>query len=224
MTDNKFESLSPQTCACILSLLESKEAAIILQNLPKEAQIDIARRVALMDTTDSAQFGRIEEVLKTEFPDFKYARPAPDSGGNIAFGGLKCLGRILKYADRSTKRNVIYSIEDEDPELGEEINRHLFLFEDIVQLDDRAIQAVLRNTDFHDLAMALKNTNLQVREKIIRNISQNSAKMLTEDMESMGPIAPEKIEEAQFKIAGIIRCLIDYGGIAAAEDSEKRMN
>ncbi|HMV37260.1 MAG TPA: FliG C-terminal domain-containing protein, partial [Turneriella sp.] len=130
---------------------------------------------------------------------------------------------VLNNVDRSTEKSIIEALEEEDPELAEEIKKKMFVFEDIVLLDDKAIQKVLRELDNQDLAKALKAVDTEVQEKIFRNMSKRAAALLREDMEFMGPIRLKDVEEAQQKIVNIIRKLEEDGEIVVARAGEDEL-
>jgi flagellar motor switch protein FliG len=128
-------------------------------------------------------------------------------------GGVDAIVAILNTVDRGTERHILETLEIEDPELADEIRRKMFVFEDILSLDDRTIQRVLRDVDNSDLATALKNANEEVQNVIFNNLSKRLAAMIKEDMEFMGPVRLKDVEEAQQKIVNIVRKLEDSGEI-----------
>ena len=199
----------PQTIAVILSYLEADRAAFLLQNFSKEIQIDVARRISAMYTVEAETIREIEKILENKLLVMK------DNDAFTYSGGVGAMVEILNFTDRETEKQIIEGLENENPELAEEIKKRMFVFEDIVMLDDRAIQKVMREVYMQDLAKALKNVNAEVRDKIFRNMSKRAASMLKEDMEYMGPIRLKDAEEAQSKIAAIIRHLEDTGEIVA---------
>ena len=138
-------------------------------------------------------------------------------------GGVDVVVEVLNNVDRSTEKSIIEALEEEDPELAEEIKKKMFVFEDIVLLDDKAIQKVLRELDNQDLAKALKAVDTEVQEKIFRNMSKRAAALLREDMEFMGPIRLKDVEEAQQKIVNIIRKLEEDGEIVVARAGEDEL-
>ncbi|MDR3020601.1 MAG: flagellar motor switch protein FliG, partial [Treponema sp.] len=130
---------------------------------------------------------------------------------------------ILNLVDRASEKQIIEALEDEDPELAEEIKKRMFVFEDIVMLDDRAIQKVMREVDSQELAKALKSVDSEVQDKIFKNMSKRAANILKEDMEYMGPVRLKDVEEAQQKIVSIIRHLEDTGEIVVARAGEDEL-
>jgi flagellar motor switch protein FliG len=135
-------------------------------------------------------------------------------------GGIESIVDILNMVDRATEKTILDSLEEEEPELAEEIRKRMFVFEDIILLDDRSIQKVLREVDSKDLAMALKTASEEVSARIFKNMSKRAAEMLKEDIEYMGPVRLRDIEETQQKIVAIIRRLEDMGEIIIARGGE----
>jgi len=198
----------PQTIALILSFMEPNRAAIILQNLPLEIQGDISRRIMTMGSVSAEVVRDIEQALKEELSSL--------SGEYFSSGGLECAKKIINFVDRASEKIIIETLEDEDPELAEEIKKRLFLFDDIALLDDRGVQKVMREVDSRDLAMALKSVSAEVRNKFLRNTSKRAANMIIENMNYMGPVRLKDVEEAQNKIIQIIRHLENNGEIVIA--------
>jgi flagellar motor switch protein FliG len=213
---NFIQQEHPQTIALILAYLEPNKASIILQNLPHEVQSDVARRIATMDRTSPEVLREVERVLEKKLSTLS-------SEDYTAAGGVESIVEILNLVDRSSEKQIIEALEDEDPELAEEIKKRMFVFEDIVMLDDRAIQKVMREVDSQELAKALKSVDTEVQDKIFRNMSKRAAGMLKEDMEYMGPIRLKDVEEAQQKIVSIIRHLEDTGEIVVARSGEDEL-
>ncbi|MDR1930688.1 MAG: flagellar motor switch protein FliG [Treponema sp.] len=213
---NFIQQEHPQTIALILAYLEPNKASVILQNLPHEVQSDVARRIATMDRTSPEVLREVERVLEKKLSTLS-------SEDYTAAGGVESIVEILNLVDRSSEKQIIEALEDEDPELAEEIKKRMFVFEDIVMLDDRAIQKVMREVDSQELAKALKSVDTEVQDKIFRNMSKRAAGMLKEDMEYMGPIRLKDVEEAQQKIVSIIRHLEDTGEIVVARSGEDEL-
>ncbi|MDH7576766.1 MAG: flagellar motor switch protein FliG [Bacillota bacterium] len=203
---NFIQGEHPQTIALIMAYLDPDQAAAVLSALPPEHQSEVARRVALMDRTSPEIVREVEKVLERKLSSIV------TQDYTIA-GGVKALVEVLNRVDRSTEKTIIETLEIQDPELAEEVKKLMFVFEDIVQLDDRAVQLVLREVDSHDLALALKGAGEEVMSKIERNISKRAAQMLKEDIEYMGPVRLRDVEEAQQKIVAIIRKLEEQGQI-----------
>ena len=140
-----------------------------------------------------------------------------------AAGGVESIVEILNLVDRSSEKQIIESLEEDDPDLAEEIKKRMFVFEDIVMLDDRAIQKVLRDVDTQELSKALKSVDAEVQDKIFKNMSKRAAAMLKEDMEFMGPVRLKDVEEAQQRIVSTIRRLEDSGDIVIARAGEDEL-
>jgi flagellar motor switch protein FliG len=206
----------PQIIALVLAYLEPVKASIILQKLPKEMQSDVTSRIATMDRTSPEVLREVERVLEKKLSTLS-------SVDYCAAGGVESVVEILNLVDRSTEKHVIETLQHEDPKLAEEITQRMFVFEDIVMLDDRSIQKVLREVDSQEMAKALKSVDTEIQDKIFRNMSKKAADMLKEDMEYMGPVRLKDVEEAQQKIISIIRHLEDTGEIFIARAGEDEL-
>jgi len=213
---NFIQQEHPQTIALILAYLEPSKASYILQNMPHEVQSDVARRIAMMDRTSPEVLREVERVLEKKLSSLS-------SEDYTAAGGVESIVEILNLVDRASEKQIIEALEDEDPELAEEIKKRMFVFEDIVMLDDKAIQKVMREVDSQELAKALKSVDSEVQDKIFKNMSKRAASMLKEDMEYMGPVRLKDVEEAQQKIVSIIRHLEDTGEIVVARAGEDEL-
>ena len=213
---NFIQQEHPQTIALILAYLEPQKASIILGSLPHESQSDVAKRIAVMDTVSPETLREVERVLEKKLSTISQE-------DYTAAGGVENIVEILNLVDRSTEKAIIESLEEEDPELAEDIKKRMFVFEDIVLLDDRAIQKVLREVDTAELGKALRGVEVEVQEKIFRNMSKRAASLLKEEMEYMGPVGLKDVEETQQKIVSIIRKLEDQGEIVVARSGEDEM-
>ncbi|GHV50997.1 flagellar motor switch protein FliG [Spirochaetia bacterium] len=213
---NFIQQEHPQTIALILAYLEPNKSSVILKSLPHEVQSDVARRIATMDRTSPEVLREVERVLEKKLSTLS-------SEDYTAAGGVGSIVEILNMIDRSSEKTIIESLEDEDPELAEEIKKRMFVFEDIVMIDDKSIQKIMREVDSSELSKALKSVDTEVQDKIYRNMSKRAAAMLKEDMEFMGPVRLKDVEEAQQKIVGIIRKLEDSGEIVVARGGEDEM-
>ena len=203
---NFIQDEHPQTIALILSYLAPQQAALIVSALPPERQADVAKRIAVMDRTSPDVIKEVEKVLESKLASLV-------NQDYTIIGGVDAVVEILNTVDRGTERHIMETLETEDPELAEEIRKKMFVFEDILLLDDRAIQRVLRDVENNDIAMALKSANEEVQNAIFNNVSKRLAVMIKEDMEFMGPVRMKDVEEAQQKIVSIIRKLEDSGEI-----------
>ena len=203
---NFIQDEHPQTIAMILSYLSSGQAAMILGALTPEKQADVAKRIAMMDPTSPDVIKEVERVLERKLSSLM-------NQDYTIVGGVDAIVGILNTVDRGTEKHIMESLEIEEPELADEIRKKMFVFEDILLLDDRAIQRVLRDVDNNDLAVALKGANEEVQGVIFKNLSKRLAAMIKEDMEYMGPVRMKDVEEAQQKIVSIIRKLEDSAEI-----------
>ncbi|MFP4382410.1 MAG: flagellar motor switch protein FliG [Spirochaetia bacterium] len=213
---NFIQTEHPQTIALILAFLEPQKASVILSSLDHEIQSNVSKRIATMERTDPNVLREVERVLEKKLSTLS-------SEDYTSAGGVESIVEILNLVDRSTEKAIIESLEEEDPELAEEIKKRMFIFEDIVMLDDRAIQKVMREVDTAELAKALKSVDSEVQDKIFRNQSKRAATLLKEDMEYMGPIRMKDVEEAQQKIVSIIRKLEEQGEIVVARTGEDEL-
>ncbi|MDE6714678.1 MAG: flagellar motor switch protein FliG [Lachnospiraceae bacterium] len=201
---NFIQDEHPQTIALILSYLSSQQASAIISALPPENQADVAKRIAVMDRTSPDVIKEVERVLESKLANLV-------NQDYTVIGGVDRVVDILNSTDRSTEKHIMEILEIEDPELADEIRKKMFVFEDILLLDDRSIQRVLRDVDNNELALALKGANEEVQNAIFKNLSKRLAEMIKEDMEFMGPVRMKDVEEAQQKIVNIIRKLEDSG-------------
>lgn len=206
---NFIQDEHPQTIALILSYLPSSQASQVISALPPDKQADVAKRIATMDRTSPDVIKEVENVLERKLASLV-------NQDYTIIGGVDAIVAILNAVDRGTERHILETLEIEDAELADEIRRKMFVFEDILTLDDRAIQRVLRDVDNNDLAVALKNANEEVQNVIFNNLSKRLAAMIKEDMEFMGPVRLKDVEEAQQKIVNIVRKLEDTGEIVIA--------
>ena len=203
---NFIQDEHPQTIALILSYLAPGQAAMLISALPQEKQADVAKRIAVMDRTSPEIIKDVERVLESKLSSLV-------NQDYTIIGGVDAVVEILNAVDRGTEKHIMESLEIEEPDLADEIRKKMFVFEDILLLDDRAIQRVLRDVATDDLTIALKSTNEQVQAAIFNNMSKRLAVMVKEDMEFMGPVRMKDVEEAQQKIVNIIRKLEDAGEI-----------
>lgn len=203
---NFIQDEHPQTIALILSYLSSSQASIIIAALPPEKQADVAKRIAQMDRTSPDVIKEVEKVLERKLASLV-------NQDYTIVGGVDAIVEILNTVDRGTEKHIIETLEIEEPELADEIRRKMFVFEDILSLDDKSIQRVLREVDNNELAMALKGSTEEVQTVIFNNLSKRLAVMIREDMEFMGPVRLKDVEEAQQKIVNIIRKLEDSAEI-----------
>ena len=206
---NFIQDEHPQTIPLILSYLPAGQASAVISALPLDKQADVARRIAQMDRTSPDVIKEVERVLERKLASLV-------NQDYTIVGGVDAIVEILNYVDRGTEKHIMENLEVEEPELADEIKRKMFVFEDILSLDDKTIQRVLRDVDNNDLGIALKGTSEEVQNVIFNNLSKRLAAMIREDMDFMGPVRMKDVEEAQQKIVNIIRRLEDTGEIIIA--------
>ena len=203
---NFIQDEHPQTIALILSYLSPNQSALIISALPPDRQADVAKRIAVMDRTSPDVIKEVEKVLESKLSSLV-------NQDYTIIGGVDAVVDILNTVDRGTEKHIMETLEIEEPELADEIRKKMFVFEDVLLLDDRAIQRVLRDVENSDLALALKGADEKVQNAIFKNLSSRLASMIREDMEFMGPVRMKDVEEAQQKIVNIIRKLEDSAEI-----------
>jgi flagellar motor switch protein FliG len=206
----------PQTIALILSYLDAGQASLIISGLPAVMQAEVAKRIARMDRITPEVLREVERVLERKLStvmgqDFTLA------------GGIDAVVALINSADRTPERNIMEYLEENDPELAEEIKKRLFVFEDIIRLDDRSLQRVLREVDMKELGLALKGATEELRAKFFKNMSKRAAEMLQEDMDYMGPVRVKDVEESQQKVVNVVRSLEEAGEIVIAAGGEDEL-
>jgi len=206
---NFIQNEHPQTIALVLAHLDPAKSGQILSELPAEAQSDVARRIATMDRMNPEIISEVEQILERNLSQAGMQDFAQS-------GGIEAVVQVLNGVDRTTERTILDTLEIQDPELAEEIKKRMFVFEDIVTLDARAIQRIIREVSNEDLLLALKVSSDDVKDMVYRNMSQRMVESFKEDMEFMGPVRLRDVEEAQSRIVGIIRRLEDMGEIVVA--------
>jgi flagellar motor switch protein FliG len=210
---NFIQNEHPQTIALIMSYLTPEQAGVLLSALPAMQQVEVAKRIAIMDRTSPEVLREVEGVLEKKLSSFVM------QDFTIA-GGIETAVSILNRVDRGTEKTIMEALEEESPELADEIKKRMFVFEDLVMLDDRSIQRVLREIDMKDLALALKTASTEVSNLIYKNMSKRAVEMLKEDLGMMGPVRLRDVEEAQQKIVNVIRQLEDSGEIIVSRGGE----
>jgi flagellar motor switch protein FliG len=207
----------PQTIALILAHLPPQKASEILVGLPSQKQIEVVKRVANMEQTNPEVIKEVERGLEHRLSDIV-------SQTFEKAGGVDTVAEILNLADRSTEKGIMEGLEAEDPDLVEQIRRLMFVFEDILLVNDKGIQSVLKEVDNEELALALKTASEDLKQKIFKNMSERAAQLIQEDMQYMGPVRVSDVEAAQQKIVDIVRRLEDAGEIIiAGRGGEKEM-
>ncbi len=207
---------APQTIALVVANLHTTLAAQVLANLPEDEQAEIAMRIAKMGETSPEVVKQVEDVMRAKLATIV-------QNEFTTTGGVKSLAEILNHADRPTERNVLDSLTETDEELAAEVRRLLFVFEDIVKLDDRSIQLVLREADQKDLALALRGVSDEVKTRVLNNMSERGAQMLLEEMQYQPPQRKRVVEEAQGRIVAIVRRLEEAGALVLSRNESEVM-
>lgn len=210
---NFIQNEHPQTIALIMAYLAPEQAGAILSALPPDRQVEVAKRLSVLDRTSPEVLREVESMLEKRLSSFV-------SQDFTAAGGIEATVEVLNNVDRGTERTILEALEESDPDLADEIRKRMFVFEDIVRLDDRSIQQVFREVDSRDWALALKTASEEVTARIFKNISKRAGEMLREEMEYMGPVRLRDVEEAQQKIVAAIRRLEDAGEIVIARGGD----
>jgi len=210
---NFIQNEHSQTIALVLSYLQPDQASIILSSLPQEKQADVARRIALMDGASPEVINQVERVLEQKLS-------TTIQQDYTSVGGIQSIVQILNGVDRGTERTILDTLEIDNPDLAEEIKKRMFVFEDIVSLDNRSIQRVIRDVENADLQLALKVASEEVRNSIFENMSKRMVETFKEEMEYMGPVRLRDVEEAQTRIVAIIRRLEEAGEIIIARGGD----
>jgi flagellar motor switch protein FliG len=211
---NFIQSEHPQTIALILAHLNPENAATILGALPLEVQVDVATRIAILERAAPDVVMEIERVLERRIS-------AIFTQEFTAAGGVRSLAEVLNRADRSTEKAIMEKLEESNPTLAEEVKRLMFVFDDLIVLDNRTVQQILREIDAKDLALALKGAKEEVKEHLLKNMSARAKAMIMEDMEVMGPVRLKNAEEAQQKIINVVRQLEEQGEIVVARGGDE---
>jgi flagellar motor switch protein FliG len=206
---NFIQNENSQTIALVLSYLQADQSSIILSALPQDKQAEVAKRIALMDSTSPEVVSQVERVLEQKLS-------ATVTQDYTSAGGIEAIVQILNGVDRGTERTILDALEIQDPELAEEIKKRMFVFEDIVNVDNRSIQRIIRDIENADLQLALKVASEEVREAIFKNMSKRMSETFREEMEYMGPVRLRDVEEAQTRIVATIRRLEEAGEIIIA--------
>jgi len=196
----------PQTIALILSYLHPSKASEILTGLPPAKQLEVVTRVANMEQTNPEVIKEVERGLELRLSGIV-------SQTFEKVGGVETVAEVLNLADRATEKGILEALESEDPDLVEQIRRLMFVFEDIMLVNDKGIQAVLKEVDNDELSLALKTASQELKDKIFKNMSERASQLIREDMEYMGPVRVSDVEAAQQKIVDVVRRLEDAGEI-----------
>ena len=215
---NFLSNEHPQTIALLTSFLQSGKAAQVLAGLEPEMAADVAQRIALMERANPEIVNEVEAVLRR-----KLSAVLQPTRQTQTVGGIEVLVNLLKQSSRMTEKTILEALEDNEPELADEIKKRMFVFENIGTLDDRSIQRILREVEIRDLSVALKATPEGVKDCIMRNMSSRAAAMMKEDMEASGPVRLRQVEEAQARIVEVIRRLDEAEEIVIARGGDDEL-
>ena len=196
----------PQTIALILAHLKPAQASEVLVGLAGQKQVEVVKRIANMEQTNP-------EVIKEVERGLEHRLSAMITQTFEKAGGVDTVAEMLNLADRATEKSIMEGLEAEDPDLVEQIRRLMFVFEDIMMVNDKGIQSMLKEVDNDDLALALKTASQDLKDKIFKNMSERAAQLIKEDMEYMGPVRVSDVEAAQQKIVDVVRRLEESGEI-----------
>jgi flagellar motor switch protein FliG len=206
---NFFSQEHPQTIAVVLAKLKPKQTSEIISLLPQELQAEVVIRIAEVDQVSPEILAEIDEVIRLELTAL---------GGVQRFkvGGVDKVVDMFSHLDRSREKKILDKLDTMNPPLADVIRKHLFTFEDIFKLDDRAIQSIMREVSNDTLTLAMKTSTDEVKDKIFRNISSRAAEMIKEDLEVMGPVRLSDVEKAQSEIIKIVRKMEEEGKVVIA--------
>lgn len=213
---NTLQNEHIQVITLVLSFLKIDKAAQVLQNLPEHIRSEVAIRLAKMERTNPEVLSEVERILERRF-----ASIMAQSDVSSEVGGTESLAEILNRVDRNTEKRILEDLEKVDQELATDIRNLMFVFEDIVKLDDKSIQRLLRDVDAKDLSLALKGASEDIRDLFFRNMAQRAAKLLQDDIEMMGPVRMRDVSEVQSKVVGVIRTLEQAGEIFISSGSDE---
>jgi len=194
----------PQTIALILAHLAPKQASEILATLPAKKQIEVVKRVARMGQTTPEAIRQVEKGLEAKLSTVV-------SQDLERAGGVSSIAEILNLVDRTTEKSILETMEEQDPQLVDQIRRLMFVFEDILLVNDKGVQQVLKEIDQDELALALKAASEDVKNKIFKNMSERAANLIREDMDYLGPTRLSDVEAAQQRIVDVVRRLEEAG-------------
>lgn len=203
----------PQTIAFILSYAKADQASKIISELPKETQLEVVRRIANLESVSPEIVGIVEKVMEHRCSTIV-------NQDMTEIGGVNYVADIMNHTDRATEKHIFEELNKKDPELSENIRKLMFVFEDIVQLDDMAIQRVLREVDNQDLAVAIKGSSEEVKNVLLNNMSSRARENLLSDIEYLRNVRMRDVEEAQQRIVGVIRALEESGEIVISRGEE----
>jgi len=198
----------PQTIAIVLAHLEPTQAAEVLSKFPEQLKIEISQRIANLDQISPTILSELEDVLQSQLSSYTQSR---------RIGGVKTVAEILNQMDRTSEELIIKHIEEKDPILADEIRKLMFTFEDLISVDDRGIQTILKEIATDDLVLALKMASEELKEKIFKNMSSRAVQIIKEEMETKGPVRVADVEKAQMNIVRAARRLEEEGKIVVGK-------
>jgi flagellar motor switch protein FliG len=204
----------PQIIAIVLAYLESEQAAEVLSLLPEQVRPDVMMRIATIEGIPPSAFDELDEVIEKQFSGSENVKSS-------SVGGIRSAADILNHVDGATEQQVLEMLNETDEVLSQKIQDQMFVFENLVELDDRSIQTVLREVETNRLAVALKGAEQEVRDKILKNMSRRASEMLSEDMDAMGPVKLSEVDAAQKEILTIVRRLSEEGQIEMGGKGEE---
>jgi flagellar motor switch protein FliG len=206
----------PQTIALIMSHMPASMSAEVLAGLPSNKQLEVVRRVATMEQTSPEVISDIERTLKLRMTSLF-------NQNTEKAGGIAAVAQILNVTDRMTNKGILESLDQEDHDLADEIRRLMFVFDDLLKLDDKAIQSLLKEVDNSQWSVALKGASEEIKARIMANLSQRAAEMLKEEMEYLGPVRLSDVEAMQSQIVDIVRRLEESGQIVVAGGGSEQL-
>ncbi len=204
---NTITNEHPQTIALILSHLNQEQASRVIAMMPEPLQLEVISRIANLETVPEDLIFEVDEALQEGLASMG------GKGKQMILGGVEVAANILNNCDRRTGDRILEELEGQDPEMAEEIRKLMFVFEDLVMLDDKSIRELLKEVSNDDLLLALKTTSDEIREKILKNLSQRASQMLQEDLSALGPVRLSDVEAAQQNILAVAKRLEQEGKI-----------
>ncbi|MFC4711664.1 flagellar motor switch protein FliG [Planococcus dechangensis] len=213
---NVLQHEQAQTIALVLSYLDAKQSSQILSQLPASQQAEVAKRIALMESTSPDVIQQVEQILERKLS-------ASGSQDYTATGGVEAIVRVLNQVDRGTEKAILSELESGSPELVAEIKKRMFVFEDLVKLDVRSIQRIIREVNDQDMSFALKAASDELKESIFSNMSSRRSELIREEMDVMGPVKLKDVETAQTEIVALIRQLEESGEITVTREEGDEM-
>lgn len=203
-----FQREHPQTIAIVLAHLEPAQAAEVLKRFSEHLKTEVAQRIANLEQISPTVLSELEDVLQSQLRSYTKSR---------RIGGVNTVAEILNQIDRASEESILKSIEEKNPILADEIRKLMFTFEDLLYVDDRGIQTILREISTDDLALALKMASEELKEKIFKNMSQRAVEILKEELELKGPVRVSEVEKAQLNIVRVARRLEEEGKIIVSK-------